>query len=84
MDREKCWPQTSMNPIYHTKPPVSSVCNGEPLVGGDKGEGEEFLSKIQRALGLLQSPAPDGVGVNHGRPDVAVAVPVILEGWATW
>jgi hypothetical protein len=40
-------------------------------VGGDKGEGEEFLSKIQRALGPLQGPAPDGVGVNHGRPDVA-------------
>jgi len=54
-----------------------------PLVGGDKGEGEEFLSKIQGTLGLLQGPAPDGVGVNHSRPDVAVVVPAILEGWAT-
>ena len=51
---------------------------------GDKVEGEEFLSKIQRALGLLQGPAPDGVRVDHGRPDVAVAFPVVLDGWARW
>jgi len=55
-----------------------------PLAGGDKGEREEFLSKIKRALGLLQDSAPDGVGINHGRPGVAVVVPVILEGWAGW
>jgi len=51
---------------------LSPSKNTPSLAGRDKKEGEESLSKIQRALGLLQCPAPDGVGVNHGRLDVAV------------
>lgn len=44
-----------------------------PLAGGDKREGEKFLSEIQRALGLLQGPAWYRVRIDHGRFHVAVA-----------